>query len=239
MSTIGKIAVALALLLCSAVANSNDTGKFEGSVIAEWLKDGREMRLTQDFAFIDRNKKRWVAKAGAVVDGASIPRVAWTLIGGPFEGQYRESSVIHDVACSEKKETWERVHEVFYEGMIASGVSEARASVMYGAVYHFGPRWERQRLEREIPVEQITERINQYAKLSTDTVAYVAKTQNRRKIQVGGGVLASTGETREVADLIIRATPKPTPFKEQDFVTLQAKIEAGGLSLAEIRAAKP
>jgi hypothetical protein len=30
----------------------------------------------------------WVAPANAVVDGASIPKFAWSIIGEPFEGQY-------------------------------------------------------------------------------------------------------------------------------------------------------
>jgi len=215
------------------------TGKFEGTVVAEWLGTGREMRLTKDFFFVDSKGARWAARAGSVVDGASIPRFAWSLIGGPFEGQYRESSVIHDVACDEKKESWERLHEVFYEGMLASGVSESLASVMYEAVYHFGPRWERQRVEREVPVEQLQDRAAQYAKLSTGTITYTTRAENRRNIQVGGGVLASKTETRQVADLVVRSVPKSSRFKEQDFDALRARIEAEKLSPSQIRALSP
>jgi len=72
---------------------------------------------------------------------ASIPRLAWTIIGGPFEGLYRDASVIHDVACVEKSRPWLQVHRTFYLAMLASGVTTVKAKVMYAAVYHFGPRW--------------------------------------------------------------------------------------------------
>ena len=44
-------------------------------------------------------KKTWTAPKGAKVDGASIPQLFWTPIGGPFEGKYRYASVIHDTEC--------------------------------------------------------------------------------------------------------------------------------------------
>jgi len=99
------------------------------------------MRLLERFVYVDPSCKSWLAPAGAVVDGASIPQVAWSVIGGPFEGKYRDASVIHDVACSEKKASWQEVHLVFYYAMLARNVEILRAKVMYAAVYHFGPRW--------------------------------------------------------------------------------------------------
>jgi Protein of unknown function (DUF1353) len=43
--------------------------------------------------------------AGAIVGGASIPQVFWSIIGGPFEDKYREASVIHDYYCEQKSDT--------------------------------------------------------------------------------------------------------------------------------------
>jgi hypothetical protein len=114
---------------------------YVGRVVTEWLENGRTMRLLEEFGFHDSRGFRWQAPKGAVIDGASIPRIAWTAIGGPFEGLYRDASVIHDVACDEKVEPWQLVHEVFYEAMLVSKVPELKAKLMYGAVYHFGPRW--------------------------------------------------------------------------------------------------
>src|SRR5262249_22589364 len=116
-------------------------GRFEGEVVAAWLPDGRKMQLSKAFAYVDPQQKRWNAPAGAIVDGASIPQPFWSLIGGPFEGQYRSASVVHDVACIEMKEPWEAVHLMFYEACRCGGVEEAQAKLMYWAVYQFGPHW--------------------------------------------------------------------------------------------------
>jgi len=121
---------------------SQSFGEFVGDVVATWDNDGRNMTLREDFVFIDTKERRWVAPAGSVVNGASIPAAFWTFIGGPFEGKYRNASVVHDVGCYEMTEPWEDVHWMFYEACRAGGVPEKTAKTMYFAVYHFGPRWE-------------------------------------------------------------------------------------------------
>jgi len=99
------------------------------------------MALREDFAYIDASEKRWEAPSGSVVNGASIPRPFWSLIGGPFEGKYRNASVIHDVACEQMTESWEDVHQMFHDACRCGGVSPSMAATMYWAVYNFGPRW--------------------------------------------------------------------------------------------------
>jgi hypothetical protein len=117
-----------------------DFGKFSGNVKVEWLTD-RKMRLLERLEYTDPDNLVWVAPKGSVIDGASIPKQLWTIIGSPFVGKYRDASVIHDIACDQKKYPWADVHEAFYNAMRASGVAVAKAKIMYGAVYHFGPRW--------------------------------------------------------------------------------------------------
>jgi hypothetical protein len=114
---------------------------FSGPVKAEWLPDGRQMKILERFTYTDPSCVQWIAPVGSIVDGASIPQVAWSFMGGPFEGKYRDASVIHDVACVQKSRPWQDVHLAFYNAMLASGVEDFRAKVMYGAVYHFGPHW--------------------------------------------------------------------------------------------------
>lgn len=117
-------------------------GRFDGRVVAHWSDDGRNMTLEEDFAYLDPRGRRWDAPAGSVVNGASIPQTFWSLIGGPFEGPYRNASVVHDVACDRMAAPWEDVHLMFYEACLCGGVDERRAKLMYWAVYQFGPRWE-------------------------------------------------------------------------------------------------
>ena len=78
------------------------------------------------------------APAGSEIDGASTPQAFWSIIGGPFDGAYRNASVVHDVACVRKKERWEAVHRMFYDASLCGGVEVTKAKVMYAAVYLFG-----------------------------------------------------------------------------------------------------
>src|SRR5437762_10475235 len=103
--------------------------------------DGRRFSLLNDFNYIDPSERLWEAPSGLVVDGASIPMPFWSLIGGPFEGLYREASVIHDAACCAKIQPWQDVHHMFYNAMRCSGVSWAKGKIMFLAVWAFGPHW--------------------------------------------------------------------------------------------------
>ncbi len=116
-------------------------GSFSGRVRAEFDDNGRDMILLDDFHYTDPRQVVWSAPKGSRVNGASIPRAFWSVIGGPFEGRYRDASVIHDVACVEKSRPWREVHRAFYHGMRCRGVPERKAKTMYYAVFRFGPRW--------------------------------------------------------------------------------------------------
>jgi len=116
-------------------------GSYSAEPKTEWLKDGRKMKLLEQVTYTDPAAKVWIAPAGWIVDGASIPRAFWSVIGGPLEGQYRNASVFHDVACDQKSQPWKTVHRMFYNAMRCSGVNEIKAKIMYYAVYNFGPCW--------------------------------------------------------------------------------------------------
>jgi Protein of unknown function (DUF1353) len=120
---------------------STGLGKYEGRAVVTFLGDGRRVRLVEAFGYVDTIGERWDVPAGAIVDGASIPQSLWSLVGGPFDGKYRDASVIHDWYCDLRSRPWKAVHRVFYEAMLTSGVTRARATLMYAAVYWGGPRW--------------------------------------------------------------------------------------------------
>ena len=134
-------------------------GRFEGRVVARWHDDGREMTLVEPFAYLDPRSVRWDAPAGAVVNGASIPRAFWSLIGGPFEGRFRDASVVHDVACEERSRSWQDVHRMFYEACRCGGVAVVTAKTMYYAVHHFGPRWRVEERRAIVAGSPVVERV--------------------------------------------------------------------------------
>lgn len=117
-------------------------GTFVGRVVAEWLPDNRNMKLLEPFEFVASDGRRWPVPGGTIVDGASIPQAFWSITGGPFEGAYRSASVVHDYYCLTRTRRHKDVHRVFYDGMLASGVGDKRAWLMYQAVDRFGPSWD-------------------------------------------------------------------------------------------------
>lgn len=116
-------------------------GSFEGTLLTQWLEDGRHMQLKLPYAYHAENGADWPVPSDTIVDGASIPQAFWSIIGGPFEGKYRDASVVHDYYCDRKNRPWRDVHRMFYEAMRCKDVAPLKAKVMYYAVYRFGPRW--------------------------------------------------------------------------------------------------
>jgi hypothetical protein len=137
-------------------------GRFEGVPVVTLLDDGRRVKLSENFSFIDDSEARWNVPEGAIVDGASIPRFLWSFIGGPFEGKYRNASIIHDWFCDLRSRPWLKVHRMFYDAMIASGVDAVLAKTMYAGVYVGGPRWS------ETVVANVSHMAEEYLKGSRD-----------------------------------------------------------------------
>jgi hypothetical protein len=116
-------------------------GYYSGDPILKWNSDGRNMTVMSEFSYTDPYGLVWDAPAGSVTDGASIPRYLWSLIGGPFEGKYRNASILHDVAYEKHNRPWKDCDRMFYNAMRCSGVGATQAKTMYYALYKFGHHW--------------------------------------------------------------------------------------------------
>ena len=125
----------------AAARVSHPWGYYSGNVEARWENDGRSMTLLSELRYVDPDGIVWVAPAGSVVDGASIPRSLWSFMGGPFEGKYRNGSVLHDVAYDQHSRSWAQCDRMFYHAMRCSGVGAVEAKTMYFALYKFGRHW--------------------------------------------------------------------------------------------------
>ena len=115
-------------------------GAFLDELNVRLISKGK-IELLNDFKYRDSKNDIWKAPKGYVSDGASIPQVFWSVVGGPLDGDYRDAAVIHDYFCDTKQQTWQATHRVFYDAMRARGVGETKAKTLYYAVYRFGPRW--------------------------------------------------------------------------------------------------
>lgn len=135
------ILLILLVYLSKVMKSTNYWGEFSGTPKVEFLSYGRQIKLLEDFIFKDRKGKEWLANKNHIVDGASIPQFFWSITEGPLDGKFRNASIIHDVGCDQKEESWQAVHLCFYEACRCGGVSECKAKMLYAAVYLFGPRW--------------------------------------------------------------------------------------------------
>jgi hypothetical protein len=136
-----KRSAALSFFTLLPVSRAAAAGEFKGSIVTRWADDGRNMTLLEPFEYIDPSGTRWPVPPGVSLDGASIPRFFWSLIGGPFEGRYRNASVVHDFYCQVRTRPFRIVHRVFYDAMVTSGLTDRTSWLMYKAVDQFGPRW--------------------------------------------------------------------------------------------------
>src|SRR5439155_16738717 len=125
----------------------NKWGHYSGYVEARLENDGRTMTLLSELRYTDPQGVAWIAPAGSVVDGASIPRSLWSLMGGPFEGEYRNASVLHDVAYDQRNRPWQVCDQMFYNAMRCSGVSAVEAGTMYYGLRKFGRHWKAPKAE--------------------------------------------------------------------------------------------
>ena len=135
-----------------AATQSHPWGYYSGAPITRWDPDGRTMTLLNELRYTDPKGHVWVAPRGSVVDGASIPQPLWSFMGGPFEGRYRNGSVLHDVAYAEHDRPWQDCDRMFYNAMRCSGVGAVEAKTMYYALYRFGRHW-RFSVKRAKPVK--------------------------------------------------------------------------------------
>lgn len=151
---IGKLIGDAVLLLClvgcasgkkpnwtAGAEQSHKWGYYSGFPETRWDPDGRTMTLLNELRYTDPKGTVWTASAGSKVDGASIPKSLWSFMGGPFEGKYRNASVLHDVAYDRHDRPWQECDLMFYNAMRCSGVGAVEAGTMYYSLYRFGRHW--------------------------------------------------------------------------------------------------
>lgn len=123
------------------VARASNWGYYSGPIETRWEGDGITMVLLNELRYTDPYGEVWIAPAGSRVDGASIPRAFWSVIGSPFSGKYRNASVLHDVAYEQQSRPWPDVDRMFYNAMRCSGVGPVTAKTMYYALRRHGRHW--------------------------------------------------------------------------------------------------
>ena len=106
-------------------------------------------RTRNDLKFVNAANDVYVAPKDTWTDGASIPVIFVPIIGDPRSREFMNAATVHDAYSSKRNEngpyyhtaTWQEVHRMFYDGLLASGTPPLKAKIMYAAVYLGGPRW--------------------------------------------------------------------------------------------------
>ncbi|SFI17887.1 DUF1353 domain-containing protein [Nitrosomonas sp. Nm34] len=129
-----------------------NNGSFSGDPRTLWLtesSDDRQMQVLELFTYTDPDGKVWDAPEGVIINGASIPRPLWVLVGSPYTGDYRRASIVHDVACDRAKSDRKlrrAADRMFYHACRAGGCSVAQSIIFYlgvriGAIWPLVPQW--------------------------------------------------------------------------------------------------
>jgi uncharacterized protein DUF1353 len=116
-------------------------GTFDTRFLEEPGGDRSILVTRSNFRFIDSKHRRWTLRvSGRPLDGASIPRLLWTAVGGPFEGDHRIPSLLHDEAYATKRYPRDIADRMFYEALRYYGVNAIKARTMWFAVRVFGAK---------------------------------------------------------------------------------------------------
>ena len=100
-----------------------------------------------EVALFDHKKEKsfkFIIPKDYCYDGATIPRLFWRVIGSNTDNSFLIAALIHDVLCENHKyidNDRELSSRVFKALLIASGVSEIKAGIMFSAVDVFQKIW--------------------------------------------------------------------------------------------------
>jgi len=73
---------------------------FENYLETRYLREIKKRKLLEDLIYITpNNNERIVVKKNYLTDGASIPRIFRSVIGGKWNDDYFECAIVHDHQC--------------------------------------------------------------------------------------------------------------------------------------------
>jgi len=110
---------------------------FVGEIILKKI-DYKSYEVCEELWYITKVGVRIIVPKGFLTDGASIPRLAWRIIGSPFTGKYTGGSLVHDWLYHTQTCTRSYADSIFKEAMEVSGVSWLKRNSMWLAVRTFG-----------------------------------------------------------------------------------------------------
>ncbi len=174
--------------------------------------------------FVNAEGKVWIAPAGILTDGASIPMMFVAFIGNPRSKEFLNAATVHDSYCAESnKDTpyyhtarWQDVHRMFYDALRVSGTPAIKAKIMYAAVYLGGPRWK----EVRKPGRSQKAELN----LATARMRFADAAASGNRITLESGVTITAAASSSLRDMQ-SDTPLPQLYPEAQLIEAFKKAQ--------------
>jgi len=97
-----------------------------------WVGDS--LRLDTSYMFKMADGRQCCIPRGWVTDGASIPRIFWSIIGHPFLSIYRDAALRHDVQYELGVVARDLIDQQFLRDLKTAGMGILKRTMMYSAV---------------------------------------------------------------------------------------------------------
>jgi hypothetical protein len=110
--------------------------QFNGYVILEEISNSL-WKLQDDFSY-ENDYIKVVVKSGFTTDGASIPKVLWSIVGNPLEDDLLKPAIIHDGMYALMQLPRLTCDKLLKEMLLFNGVSKVKAYLIYYSVRLFG-----------------------------------------------------------------------------------------------------
>ena len=119
----------------------NVSNRFSGILQVSINKDGYGAVILNELQYTDKRGRTWTVPKGTVFDGAAIPRMVWSLVGGPLESDYKLPAIFLDYYANTRAASVEDTYNMFCDALTDAGVSAAKTALLCNAVRTLGPRW--------------------------------------------------------------------------------------------------
>jgi hypothetical protein len=110
--------------------------QFKGDVILEELGND-SWRLQDDFSYEDDHIKV-IIKSDFITDGASIPKLFWSIVGNPLENDLLKPAIIHDGLYTLMQLKRLECDKLLREMLLFNGTSKVKSYLIYYIVRLFG-----------------------------------------------------------------------------------------------------
>jgi hypothetical protein len=110
--------------------------QFNGDVVLEELNNG-SWKLQDDFSYYN-DFIQVTVKSSFITDGASIPKIFWSIVGNPLSNDLLKPAIIHDGLYTLMQLPRDKCDTLLKEMLLFNGTSKVKANLVYIVVRTFG-----------------------------------------------------------------------------------------------------